>query len=130
MATWNDVRSYVISNYEVEDDRGDGLTVMLNFSDGTSQKVEVVDRGEIHGERWVGLMSGLALESQVNLRDVLLTSGDIKVGGLGLLPNGLVFLQHAVPLSNLDENGLGIQIEMLGELGEYLKGQLTGRAVS
>jgi hypothetical protein len=103
---------------------------MFNFSDGTSQKVEVVDRGEIRGERWVGLMSGIALESQVNIRDVLLTSGDLKVGGLGLLPNGLVFLQHAVPLSNLDENELAIPMQMVAELGEYLKGQLTGRAVS
>jgi hypothetical protein len=129
MATWNDVRSYVMSKYEVENDHDDGITVVFNFSDGTHQRVTVFDRGEWWEERWAGIMTAVAHESQVDARDILLRSGDLKFGGLGLMPGGLVILQHTLPLSNMDENELAIPMQMIAELGDHLERELTGRDV-
>jgi hypothetical protein len=136
MATWDEVRAYVLSNYEVDSDRGDGVTVLFSFSDGTSQKVVVADRGEMWDEHWIGIFTVVAQESQVNLRDVLVMSGDLKFGGLGLLPFvpggtqlSLVILQHAVPLSKLDENDLALPMQLIAELGDHIERQLTGRDV-
>jgi hypothetical protein len=129
MARWDEVRAHVSANYEVESDRGDGLTVAVNFSDGTSQKVVVSDRGEIHGRQWAGLFTVVALEAQVNIRDVLLVSGDLSVGGLGLLPNGMVVLSHSVPMSNLDEAEIAELMLLIAELGDHIEHQLTGRDV-
>jgi translation elongation factor EF-4 len=124
MASWDDLRSYITSKYKVSSDTGDGLILLFHTVQDRSQAVGVKLLGE---SGWAGIMTSVAHESQVDLRDLLVRNNNMTVGSLGLGDDGTVVLSHTFPLENLDANEFEEPLERLVMNGDKLELELTGQ---
>lgn len=124
MATWDDLKAYIASNYKIAVDGGDGLVMLFNTIQGRSQRVAV---RELADTGWACIMTAVANENQVNLRDLLIRNNNMTIGSLGLSDEGTVMLSHTFPLENLDANEFEEPLHRLVMYGDKLELELTGQ---
>lgn len=79
MATWQQVKSYIYSKYQVSNDSGSSITLMFETGNGRSQMVML---GHVDADEFSSLQisSPIASVSRVSGDDVLRTAGGTGVG--------------------------------------------------
>lgn len=124
MATWDDLKAYISSNYKIAADGGDGVVLLFNTVQGRGQTVAV---RELADSGWACIMTPVAHENQVDLRDLLIRNNNMTIGSLGLSDEGMVMLSHTFPLENLDANEFEEPLHRLVMYGDKLELELTGQ---
>ena len=108
MATWQQVKNYIYSNYKVADDSGDGLWLLFDTEGGRSQKVRiaVVDTGNQFSS--VLFMSPIAAWSQVSADRVLRATEQVPVS---ICSTGdFIVAMHSQLLASIDEAEIDVPI--------------------
>jgi hypothetical protein len=129
MATWEALRSYVMSNYKILEDKGTMLSLGFNLDDGRHQTLIVSRSGELAGSEWAEVSTAVAKESQINPRDLLLRSQHMIVGGFAILensPENLVLFRHSFPLADLDPSEFEGPLQVVVIVGDNLEKEFTG----
>jgi hypothetical protein len=101
MATWQQVKSYVYSKYQVSNDNGDMITLMFDTGSGRSQMVfvGVIEAGDFSQIRF---SSPFAAWSKVSADRALRATE--QAGGIGICSIGdYVVTTHSQLLSTIDE---------------------------
>lgn len=127
MATWPDLKQYILANYKIAQDIGNGLKLQFGLEGGRSQLVFVTHYSLMDGrEDWAVIDSPIGELGKVNLTQAVVAAGDMVCGGVSVLRE-LVTLTHAVPLANLDLNEFERPFSLLITSADRLESILTGR---
>ena len=104
MATWNDLRQYVKSNFKVMKEEANLIQMGFAYEDGRSQLVFLWKMLLNDGtEEWVQIESPIGEFTPANVAAVVRAAEHAVVGGIGCSGQVITF-RHAVPLQNLDMN--------------------------
>jgi hypothetical protein len=127
MARWPDLVRYIKSNYRIDEETEQGLTLQFGISDtGRSQRVIVHrSQGVDSRDEWALIMSPVAKLGAINLERALEAASSALCGGLVLHGTLLVF-RHAVPLENLDLNEFVRPLELVMVVADDLERRLAG----
>ena len=87
MATWEDLRQYIHSRYQVLDETPGALRMRFVLGNGRTQNV-VVSRNRVGAYKYMTIFTPICHESQISARDAFVRNGSMPVGALGLAPNG------------------------------------------
>ena len=126
MATWNDVVSYMRSNYKVSDEQPNMIKLVFDLGNLRTQVVVVwhitLNDGQEH---WAQIESPFGELGTFNLAHALQQSADSVCGGIGLFGN-LVTFRHAVPLADLSIGELERPLALVTTTADRLEQALTG----
>lgn len=123
MTSWADLKSHIHAKYKVQNDAGEGVVMIFDTAQGRSQVVVVRSLGNTG---WACVMTKVADEHQVDLRDLLVRNNNMTVGSFALAPDGSVMLTHSFPLENLDANEFEEPLERIVTNGDRIELELTG----
>jgi len=126
MPTWQDLTSYVRSNYEIADEQPDLIKLIFETETLRSQMV-LVTRDTLMGgeEEWVTISSPVANLGSVSLEEFLREAAGIVCGGAALEGDVLV-IKHAAPLLNLDINEFERPLRLVTTTADALEKKLAG----
>lgn len=125
MARWENLKAYIASNYKVASDEGNLVKLNWNVEDGRSQLVIVALAGELAGEQWAEVSTGVANVNQVDPQDLLKRNSGMIVGALAIVED-IVIWKHSFPLGNLDPNEFETPLHLAVNFGDKLERELTG----
>ena len=111
MATWQQVKSYIYSNYKVSDDSGDGLWLLFQTEGGRSQRIKIalVDTGNEFSS--VLFMSPVAAWSQVSADRALRATEQVPVS---ICSTGdYIFAMHSQLIASIDEAEIDLPMAMI-----------------
>lgn len=129
MATWEAVKSYLVSNYNVEPLDGGRLKLVFNLPDLRSQVVIVGWSGPSEQEAsWVDFHSPIGDLDEVDVRRAVEISFEYVGGGISTIA-GLATVRLSVPLQNLDRNEIDEPMQVVAVSADALERQLTGQDV-
>lgn len=103
MASWEQLKSYIASNYKVTSDDGGLVKLLFSTQNGRSQVVLVSHSPTGSGIEFAIIASPVANVGTVDLTPVLREASEYVVGGL-VIYGDLLMVRHAVPLADLDTN--------------------------
>lgn len=122
MATWEDLRAYIASKYEIESERPKSVKMWFNMDEGRRQSIVV---GEV-GDDWGSILTKVAQEEQVNLRDLLVRNSEMTIGSLSLAEDGGVMLEQSFPLEILAPHAFEVMLHTMLLTADELERELTG----
>jgi len=126
MPTWQDLTSYVRSNYKIADERPNLIKLIFETGDLRSQIVLLVRETLMDGEEeWVTISSPVAALGSVNLEEFLREVGGIVCGGAALEGDVLI-IKHAAPLVNLDINEFERPLRLVTMTADALEKKFVG----
>jgi hypothetical protein len=125
MATWNDLRQYIYSQYQVTQE-APGV-IRLNFSLGNGRTQNVLVSGKQTGAfEYFVIWTPICHESQISARDAMVRNATMSIGALGLMPDGTVILRWSAPLKDLDPDEFNVPLQGLVMAGAMLEQEFTG----
>jgi hypothetical protein len=125
MATWNDLRQYIHSQYQVFDEAPDVIRLIFNLGNGRTQNVLVSGKQAGAFEYFV-IWTPICHESQISARDALVRNATMSIGALGLVPDGTVILRYSAPLKDLDVDEFNVPLQGLTMAGDMLEQEFSG----
>ena len=129
MASWDDLRAYIHSNYSASDVSARAIEMSFGFPSGSSQSVYVSSLEGPDGAIWASIDSPIGLETQVDLFAALRMVEDVTCGGLAHLFLGgqdVVVVRHAVPLATLDPEEFNAPLRMVTAAADAFAQALVG----
>jgi hypothetical protein len=126
MATWDQFHQLITSNFQVQEDKGDVLTLVFDLKGGRSQLVILQKQGfEASDSDWATISSPVGEAASVNLTLALMKAHEYVVGGLTIDGDYLV-VRHALPLANLDANEIDEPLRVVCMVADQLEAELVG----
>lgn len=127
MATWDSVKTYVISNYKTSELDGGELKIIFELADLRSQVVIVDWAGPSESEAsWVDFHSPIGTLEEVDLRRAVELSSRYVGGAISTIA-GLATVRISVPLTNLDRNEIDDPMRVACLSADALEKELTGK---
>jgi len=124
MASWDELRNYIESNYAVVADQLDMLGLDFGLDNGRTQKV-LIRRTPLDGAEWVQILTPVCEEGDIEPREALVLSGKMIVGGLVLL-DGTIYFRHSLPLKDLDTDEFDVPLHLAVGFGDRLEQEIVG----
>lgn len=126
MPTWQDLTSYVRSNYRIADEQPNLIKLIFETGDLRSQIVLLVRETLMDGEEeWVTISSPVAALGSLNLEEFLREVGGVVCGGAALEGDVLI-IKHAAPLMNLDINEFERPLRLVTMTADALEKKFVG----
>jgi len=125
MATWNDLRQYIYSQYQVTQEAPGVIRLMFSLGNGRTQNVLVSGKQAGAFEYFV-IWTPICHESQISAREAMLRNATMSIGALGLTPDGTVILRWSAPLKDLDPDEFKVPLQGLVMAGDMLEQEFTG----
>ncbi|SFM65352.1 hypothetical protein SAMN05216207_1001507 [Pseudonocardia ammonioxydans] len=143
MATWEDLKSYVVVRYEIVRQNADELRFRLPTTGDRTQLVVVKRVSEDAAQPgatvtdaaaavadpdqdWVQIESPVARLGDVDLVKALELAGPSVVGGLAA-EEGVLVYRHSIPLRPAALDGFEFPFRQVVHLADELEHELTGR---
>jgi hypothetical protein len=122
MATWEDVRQYIHTNYRVADEAPGVVRMIFDLGNGRAQNVFVSSKA-VGAYEYLSIWTPVCHESRMPARDALVRNADLTLGALALAPDGTMILRQSVPLKDLDIDEFEVPLRTLTQLGDMLEQQ-------
>lgn len=127
MASWNELTNYIRANYKVHNDDGSIMSMVFDTGQGRSQVVIIaLAKNPNTGEEWAHVASAIGGVGAVNLEAAARQVNEYLCGGIVVIGD-YVYVQHAVPLANLDTNEFVRPLSIVVDSADSLEQVLTGR---
>jgi hypothetical protein len=124
MATWESLRQYIHSRYQVIDEQPGVLRMMFDLGNGRSQNVLVSGKA-VGTYEYMVIWTPVCNESQISARDALVRNANMAIGSLGLVPDGTIILRHSAPLKDLETDEFDIPLQAITQAGDMLERELA-----
>jgi len=124
MASWDELRNYIKSNYTGEMDELDVFYLDFGLDNGRTQKV-VIRRTPLEGADWVQIFTPVCEEGDIAPRDALALNGTMTIGGLVLI-DGTICFRHYLPLKDLDADEFDVSLHLAVAVGDRLEQEIVG----
>lgn len=125
MATWDDLVSYLKSNYKIAVEKPGFLGLGFNSGDGRSQRVIVEVAGNDEIGVWAKVFSPVADFSAKSLEAACREASNLVCGGIMVLDD-VIWLSDSIPLANLDANEIDFPLRAVVATADILEQKLTG----
>jgi hypothetical protein len=120
MATWQDLRQYVKSNYQVLSEEADG-TMRLVFDLGNGRHQNVVVAGKVAANvEYAVIWTPVCDEAQLPAREALARNMGMPIGALALM-DGTIILRDTVLLKDLDVDEFEVPFRAITQAGDMLQ---------
>lgn len=124
MANWDDLRSFIFRNYEVESDEGSFVRLLLDVNDNRKQFVFVRFTRNGAGRDWVLVESPVGDLRRVDLVKLLRQIEDKVCGALSLAGN-MVTVRHAVPLDDMNVDEFEVPLWAVSATADELEASVS-----
>ena len=124
MATWNDLRQYIYSHYQVTQEAPGVIRLIFNLGNGRTQNVLVSGKQAGSFDYFV-IWTPICHEGQISARDAMVRNATMSIGALGLV-DGTVILRWSAPLKDLDPDEFDVPLQGLAIAGVMLEKEFTG----
>ena len=125
MATWNDLRKYIYSQYQVTQEAPGVIRLIFTLGNGRKQNVLVSGKQAGSFEYFV-IWTPICHESQIPAREAMLRNATMSIGALGIIPDGTVILRWSAPLKDLDADEFNVPLKGLAIAGDMLEQEFSG----
>ncbi|HEX3780988.1 MAG TPA: hypothetical protein VHX38_15095 [Pseudonocardiaceae bacterium] len=126
MATWEDLVTFVRTEYRVTKVEPDEVRLLVEFEDERKQMVilarEVLDKRE----EWVQIASPCGKAVEVDLAQLLAELGATTVVGGAVIMGEYVVLRHSLPLENLDINEFVDPLALVAGTADLIEERYVG----
>jgi hypothetical protein len=125
MASWDEVRNFIKSNYQVQKDDGDSLILVRDVGRGRTQMmmITMIDLGIEAGDAMITMLSPVAKSNAVSADQVL----EMSVGS----PFGVrkttdfYWLTHSQLAATVDPAEIDIPLRYMGVYADMIEGKLS-----
>ena len=124
MATWESLRQYIHSRYQVIDEQPGVLRMLFDVGGGRSQNV-LVSGKSVGAFEYMVIWTPICHESQISARDALIRNANMPLGSLGLVPDGTIILRHSAPLKDLEPDEFEVPLQAITQGGDMLERELA-----
>jgi len=124
MATWESLRQYIYSRYQVLEEQPGVLRMMFDVGDGRTQNV-LVSGKNVGAFEYMVIWTPICHESQISARDALVRNASMPIGSLGLVPDGTIILRHSAPLKDLEPDEFEVPLQAITQGGDMLERELA-----
>ena len=126
MATWEDLRDFVRTEYQVTRMERDEIRLTLKFDDERRQMV-ILSKEMLDGrDEWVQIASPCGRAAEVDLRQLLAELGETSVVGGAVIIGEYVVLRHSLPLANLDINEFVDPLALVAGTADLIEERYVG----
>lgn len=125
MASWEQLKTYIGSNYKITEDSGDLLKLLFSTNNDRSQLVFVNHAVTGSGIEFAVIASPIANVGAVELNSVLRETSEYLVGGV-VIYGDLLMLRHAVPLADLDAGDFEIPLHLVVGAADGIEAKFVG----
>lgn len=127
MANWGDLVAFVRSEYQILEDSGDELRILIEYEDDDRDQVVIITRQILdRREDWVEVASVCGPVDKVNLRRLLTELGETSVVCGVVVINEHVVLRHSLPLENLQINEFTDPLNFVADTADQLEEIFVG----
>jgi hypothetical protein len=129
MASWEQLKQFVHSNYVVSQDLESALKLEFRGDNGRTQLVFIGYEALMNGsEGWVTIESPIGKISEIDLKAAVVSAGEVVCGGVGAwsADTDLLMLRHALPLENMDVNEFERPMQLVTGTADRIENSLTG----
>ena len=124
MATWESLRQYIYSRYQVLEEQPGVLRMMFDVGGGRTQNV-LVSGKNVGAFEYMVIWTPICHESQISARDALVRNASMPIGSLGLVPDGTSILRHSAPLKDLEPDEFDVPLQAITQGGDMLERELA-----
>jgi hypothetical protein len=124
MATWESLRQYIYSRYQVMEEQPGVLRMMFDVGGGRTQNV-LVSGKNVGAFEYMVIWTPICHESQISARDALVRNANMPIGSLGLAPDGTIILRHSAPLKDLEPDEFDVPLQAITQGGDMLERELA-----
>jgi hypothetical protein len=124
MATWESLRQYIYSRYQVLEEQPGVLRMMFDVGGGRTQNV-LVSGKNVGAFEYLVIWTPICHESQISARDALVRNASMPIGSLGLVPDGTIILRHSAPLKDLEPDEFDVPLQAITQGGDMLERELA-----
>ncbi|MFN8018020.1 MAG: hypothetical protein U0P45_07835 [Acidimicrobiales bacterium] len=125
MASWNELRGFIQSNYKVAEDKGELLSMIFSVGERSQAVLIGLAKNQNTGEEWVQISSPIGPVATVDLEAASRAAFDWLCGGIVVVAD-MVYLHHAAPLANLDTNEFVRPLTVIVDGADQLESTLLG----
>jgi len=124
MASWNDVKSFLKSNYKVQKEEDNLVVLLQEFTDGRSQMIYIIKK-EHKGVVWadisspVGTLKTSDINSALEVLDTATCGGLVKVGDFHAV-------RHCMPIADLSNEEIDGPIKLVAGAADTLEERFIG----
>lgn len=124
MATWEELRRYIASNYQVDTDKQTFLALDFTIANGRSQRVLVSHIVSTSGQEWVHIESPIGELRNTNLT-TLFDRVEHQVCGSLSKVGELVTLRHSNLLADLSVEEFEVPLHLICTSADALEGAVS-----
>jgi hypothetical protein len=125
VASWEQLRSYIGSNYKITEDNGELLKLLFSTENGRSQILLVNYSKTGSGVEFAIVASPIATVGTVELNSLLREASEYVVGGV-VIYGDLLMLRHAVPLADLDASDFEVPLHFVVSAADSIEAKFVG----
>ncbi len=124
MPTFDEVREYAKSRYELSDDSAERFSLVFEYESGRMQKV-VISRFEAMDREWCDFASACCSRQQLAPEDAVRKNWDFAVGALALEGDTYV-IRYSLSLATMDLSEFELPLHVVARTADTLERELTG----
>ena len=124
MPTFDEVREYAKSRYELSTDEEGRFSLVFEYETGRMQKV-VVSRFEAMDREWCDFASACCTRDQLDPETAVRRNWDFAVGALALEGDTYV-IRYSIPLATMDLAEFELPLHVVARTSDRLERELTG----
>ena len=119
MTEWLDIQKHLRSNYRLQDDEPDMMSMVWSYDDGRHQKI-LVRRYTSEGRDHVEFKSPFARLGAVDCEQVLRDNAKLPIGAIALSGDVYLVLYNAL-VSTLDGDHLDFLLQRVADIADSLE---------
>jgi hypothetical protein len=125
MPTWDELRAFAQSKFNLDDDNDDAFSLVWEFDGGRTQKIGV-SRFSAFDKDWIELRSYVCKEAEMQPKVALRKNDDLAIGALALDEDGDYCVLYSVPLDTMDLEEFVLPLSVLAQIADDLEENYSG----
>jgi len=124
MATWNEVKEFIKSNYTVQNEEDNMIVLLQKFTDGRSQLIYVMKK-DLNGAVWADISSPIGTLKAGDINSALEALFGATCGGL-VKVGDFHAVRHCMPIADLSSDELNGPLKLVAGAADTLEEKFIG----
>jgi hypothetical protein len=125
MATWEQLKTFVKSNYKMQKEEADYFNMVFDLGDNRSQLVNVTKAQTKQGDVWVQIYSPVGVIRQDKLNNALEDIDSVVCGGL-VKVGDKHFVRHGMLIEDMSAEEFNVPLLLITAVADSLEEKYVG----
>lgn len=126
MPTWDEIRQYARSKYNLQNDDEDSFSIVFRFRDDDRTQLVSVSTFTAFDKAWLAYRSTVCKESEMAYKVALRKNDDFAVGALCIDHEGDYIFQYSAPLDTMDPEEFELPLQVVASAADRLERDYSG----